>query len=468
MIERVLIVDDELLVRDMLCETALRQGLQVSGASSGEEALQILKEQSFQLAFFDLKMKKMSGLDLLKQCRRKYPEMEIVMVTAYGTVEVAVEAMRLGAFDFVIKPFTPDQMEFMIKKVSDYLQNSGKQSYLESELLASDSQFSPCPMVANHEKMKNIRALIERVANTDSTVLITGESGTGKEMISSEIRRISDPDAHKPYIRINCAAIPEDLLESELFGHEKGAFTGAIDRRVGRFELADGGILLLDEIGEIKMKLQAKLLRVLQESEFERIGGNKTIHVNTRILATTNRDLRKEVQKGNFREDLFYRLNVFPIHLPPLRERGEDVLALADAFLDAQNRKRGKRLYLSDAARKCIRKYSWPGNVRELENIIERISILHDGPEITVDHIPVEISEYEMLSKIQDTASIGRDVFDLKEIERFTIYCALRKTNGNQSRAAELLGFSRRTLINKLERYREEKDILLGSFLSAV
>ena len=452
MIDKVLIVDDQFLVRQMLEESVSRKGYEVRSAASGEEAVELLKKEEFQLAFVDLKLGKLSGIDVLRFSREKCPEMLFIIMTAYGTVQEAVSAMKLGAFDFVMKPFTPDQMDIIIDKAENWLSLRERSLYLKKELYSETDYTSKA--IGSSSPISEIRKLIARVASTEATVLIIGESGTGKEVIASEIEKLYNPLRDKPYIKLNCAAIPEKLLESELFGHEKGAFTGANERRIGRFELADKGTLLLDEISEISLEMQSKLLRVLQESEFERIGGNKTIRTSVRIIATTNRDLKRQVALGKFREDLYYRLNVFPINLPSLRERGDDIIEIAEYFLKTENRKLDKKLSFSQAAVSLMKQHHWPGNVRELKHTVERLAILHDGPVINKEDLPLEIinagREY-----IIDKNMIGDIFFNLKEIEKYMISCALKKTKGNQTKAAKLLGFSRRTLINKMKLLQE-------------
>jgi len=471
-IDRILVVDDEFLIRQLLEETAGRGGLEVVTAGSGEEAIEILEKEEFQMAFVDMKMDRMSGMDVLKFARKNCPRMLFVIMTAYGTVETAIEAMKLGAFDFVIKPFSPDQMDILIEKGRLWLQLNERDSYFKQEICRQSGGVSG-RAIGESSEMQEVNRLIERVAPTRATVLITGESGTGKELIASEIHSLSDPEGDRPYIRMNCAAVPENLLESELFGHEKGAFTGAVERRVGRFELADGGTLLLDEIGEISPAMQAKLLRVLQESEFERVGGGKTIKVDVRVIASTNRDLKKEVSEGNFREDLYYRLNVFPIHLPPLSKRSNDAVAIANYYLSVQEGKLGRRFELDNSAIELIKKYSWPGNIRELQNVIERIAILEDGPGISASAFPQDIISQVSGSVVAGpvvsdssapvSLSLGTEgIFDMRTIERMTISNALKKTGGNKTRAAELLGFSVRTLRNKLNEYKGEFDVLDG------
>jgi len=464
MIDRILVADDEFLLRQLLEETATRRGLEVVTAASGEEAVALLEREEFQMAFVDMKMNKLTGLDVLKFARTRWPRLLLVIMTAYGTVDTAIEAMKMGAFDFVIKPFSPDQFDIIVEKGRLWLQLNERDSYFRQELTSGGNVggTDAAPRaIGNSTQIKEVFRLVERVAPTAATVLITGESGTGKELIASEIHRLFDPGKTKPYIRMNCAAVPENLLESELFGHEKGAFTGAVERRIGRFELADGGTLLLDEIGEISSPMQAKLLRVLQESEFERVGGTRTLKVNVRVIASTNRQLKKEVEAGRFREDLYYRLNVFPVHLPPLREREDDAVVIARHFLSLQERKLGRRFRFTPAAEDVIRHYSWPGNIRELENVIERIAILEDGPEIAAEAFPADMNRGA--GKPVDagkpaTEESGND-FNLEQLERRSILGALTQTGGNRTQAALLLGLSVRTLRNKLNEYRHDPDM---------
>lgn len=454
MIEKVLIVDDEELVRDFLEENMSRQGIETVFATNAEEAVNILKTDDIQLAFVDLMLGKTSGMDVLKYGKDNAEQTVFVMITAYGTLETAVEAMKLGAFDFLIKPFSPDQAAVVVEKAKRWYWMNKENHFLKQEIRKPEAKNgNGRAIVGRSEAVKQVLQTASRVAPTDSTILITGESGTGKELIAKEITRQRDPKEQQPFIKMNCAAVPENLLESELFGHEKGAFTGAAERRIGRFELADGGTLLLDEIGEISLAMQAKLLRVLQESEFERVGGTKTLKVNVRVIATTNRNLKEETEKGNFREDLYYRLNVFPLHLPPLRERENDVIEIAESLLNKQSEKIGKALEFSDDAKKCIWQYDWPGNIRELENVIERMAILCDGPVMTSDDLPEDVVNPPVSVKHQETDQT--DLLDLKEIEKQTISKALSKTQGNRTRAAELLGFSVRTLRNKLKEHNE-------------
>ncbi|NQZ69141.1 MAG: sigma-54-dependent Fis family transcriptional regulator [Lentisphaeria bacterium] len=451
--DRILVVDDEALIRDLLKETVIRCGIEVETASSGENAIEKLKETEVQMMFVDMRMNKMSGMDVLSHVRERYPHIIFVLMTAYGSIETAVDAMKMGAFDFIIKPFTPDQTEVLIEKAKNWLQLNERQSYFKNE--AAKPRAKSSRIIGQSEAIESCTRLIEKVAPTRANVLVTGESGTGKELIAAQIHRLSNVDGSMPYIRMNCAAVPEALLESELFGHEKGSFTGAQERRIGRFELADGGTLLLDEIGEIPLGMQAKLLRVLQESEFERVGGNKTIKVDVRVIATTNKDLKKEVNNGNFREDLYCRLNVFPIELPPLRERGKDMSLIAKSFLKRQAKVLGKSMEFSRDAIGRILDYSWPGNIRELENVIERVTILEDGPVIDIAALPVEIQNPSLVSvPISENCMLEEITFNIRELERRTVLGALEKTKGNRARAADLLGFSVRTLRNKINEYR--------------
>ena len=449
MIDRVLIADDEFLIRQFLEESITRQGIEVVCAFDGQEAIEAIGKYDVQMAFVDLKMGDVSGMDVLRHARRTCPHVMVVVMTAYGTVETAVEAMHLGAFDFLLKPFAPDQAVVLIEKARRWTQLSERQGYLQREVTAPSTGSR---IIGSSDEMRQTLRLVERVAPTAATVLITGESGTGKELIAGEVHRLGAESTERPYVRMNCAAVPENLLESELFGHEKGAFTGATERRIGRFELADGGTLLLDEIGEISAAMQAKLLRVLQESEFERVGGTKTISVDVRVVATTNRDLKQEVANGNFREDLFYRLNVFPLHMPPLRERHEDVVEIATELLAREARKLHRHLEFSPAALDGLRQYHWPGNVRELQNVVERVAILEDGPQITAAALPGDLTSPMSRATNDDAAP---PTLNLHEIERRTIQRALATSSGNRTKAADLLGFSVRTLRNKINEYRQ-------------
>ena len=372
----------------------------------------------------------------------------VVMMTGYGSVESAVSCMQMGAFDYVVKPFSFEQIEVVVDKVAsfDKMRRVTKYYVEESDPRSSD-------IVGESQPVKELKTLVGKVAKTEATVLITGENGTGKELVARELYR-SSLLAKQPYIRVNCAAISETLMESEFFGHEKGSFTGATERREGRFELADGGTILLDEISEISSALQAKLLRVLQEKEFERVGGNKTIQVKVRVLATTNRNLLEEVEKGKFREDLYYRLNVFPIAVPPLRERGDDILLLAKTFLGRHAMRHGiKKLTFSKSCEKAINQHSWPGNVRELENAVERAVILSDEN----NSIEPELLGLVQIEKGQKTSpsktNQSEEIENIQELEKLHIEKILKRCEGNRTHAAKKLGLNVRTLRNKIKEF---------------
>jgi len=467
-LEKILILDDEPIVRVALEELLRIHRFAVSSASTIVEADAMVARETFDLLFVDVHLPDGNGLEFLERVGALPERPLVVMVTGYGTIESAVACMRAGAFDYLIKPFTAGQIEVVLKKAESFNQLlkvnralSEGETNLDGELLGRSSA------------MMRLRQLIEKVAPTDATVLITGESGTGKEMLARELYRLS-PRRKEPFIKVNCAAVSETLIESEFFGHEKGSFTGATDRREGRFELADRGTLLLDEVSEIPLHLQAKLLRVLQEREFERVGGTKSIKVNVRVLATSNRDLLQVIAKGDFRQDLYYRLNVFPLQMPPLRERREDILLLAEHFLRRCARKHGLKLPgLSDAARSLLANYSWPGNVRELQNTIERAVILTENgrpvgvPALNLpafDGAPAAPAAVAKTAPAAPAVSIPAAtapaapaearVVPLDQIEKNHILTELRRHGGNRTQTADALGISIRTLRNKLAAYR--------------
>lgn len=477
--EKVLIIEDETLVRTMISETFQRRKCSVNTAASLAEAEAILARESFDIVLLDIRLPDGDGQKFLEQLAVLPERPLVVVITGYGTVESAVACMRAGAFDYVMKPFSTGQIDVILRKAQSYRQ------LLQVNRLLSDSDSGDeagAALVGRSSAMLRLRQLIDRVAPTDATVFISGESGTGKEMIAREIYRKS-PRRQQPFIRVNCAAISENLIESEFFGHERGAFTGATERREGRFELANNGTLLLDEVSEISAGLQAKLLRVLQEREFERVGGNRTIKVNVRILATSNRALLRNVELGEFRQDLYYRLNVFPVVVPPLRERAEDIMLLADHFLGRLVRKHGvKPAGFSDSARRAMVEYRWPGNVRELQNAIERAVILSEnGRPLTAvalglatpgdasadtyaDGAAFETSadmSAERLAEPGTPSAPARSagpVLPIAELEKLAIRAALQQTEGNRTQAATLLGISIRTLRNKLQEYRASGD----------
>ena len=438
MIERVLIVDDEMLLRDFLAETLRRKGLDVSTAENGQKALQQLKGAPFDLVITDMKMPDMTGIEVLKKVKECSPSTLVLIITAFGSIENAVEAIRLGAFNYLIKPFSPDAIEALIDKASEHVSLVEENHYLRQQQQGGRSAEN---VIGESAAMKLILADVARVAPTTATVFINGESGTGKEVIAQAIHKGS-LRADKPFIKVNCAAIPETLIESEFFGHEKGAFTGATARRLGRFELAHGGTLLLDEITEIPLPLQAKLLRVIQEQEFERVGGNKPIKVDVRLISTSNRDMKEAIAAKVLREDLYYRLNVVPLHLSPLRQRTDDILPLARYFLQKFSKKEPKTL--SPGAEKKLLQYGWPGNTRELANIIERAVVLEANLVIAPEHLCIE-SSHACTTSAQLPLGIT-----LQELEKRFIIETLAAQNQNKTKTAELLGISVRTLRTKL------------------
>lgn len=387
MIEKILIVDDEELMRRFLAETLVRKNYDVETAGSGKEALAALKKKNYDLIITDMKMPDLSGIELLRKVKESSPQTLVIVMTAYGTIETAVEAMRLGAFNYLLKPFTPDAIETLIEKAAGHLALVQENIYLREEV---SSKRIPTKLVAASPLMKKVLAEAIQIAKSHASVLIHGESGTGKEVVAAAIHAHS-LRAQNPYIRVNCAAIPDTLIESEFFGHEKGAFTGANNKRLGRFELADKGTLLLDEVTEIPIGLQPKLLRVLQEQEFERVGGTKPLAVDVRLISTSNRNLKEAIKEKIIREDLYYRLNVVPLHLPPLRERQEDILPLTHYFLGKFCAENGRPLKtLSKEAEKKLLSHPWPGNIRELANALERVVVIDGGPLIGPEHFSLD------------------------------------------------------------------------------
>ena len=449
-LQNVLVVDDEPLIRKFLVETMTRMGFEVQSAADGAEALKKVKVETFDLIFTDIKMPQLNGMDLLRAVREHTPESVVVMMTAYATVESAVEAMKVGAFDYIIKPFSPDQIEMVTKRAAERQSLIEENKYLRSEIL---KEYGFGEIIGKTPVMHGIFEVIRKVANSRATVLVQGESGTGKELVARAIH-YNSARANAPFIKVNCAALPENLLESEIFGHEKGAFTGAVTRRPGRFELAHRGTLLLDEISEIPLGLQAKLLRVLQEREFERVGGTRPIKVDVRIVATTNRNLDEEIEAKRFREDLFFRLNVIPITLPPLRERGGDVPLLAQHFVERYSRENNRppKAIAPDALEAMLH-YSWPGNVREVQNVIERAIVLDVADEIRLEHLALRPVGHEADDADEIVDAVGRTV---AEMERRLILKTLKAVGGNRGKTAELLQISVRTLRNKLNQYRAE------------
>ncbi len=417
----VLVVDDEPEMRLALREALVRMGYACTSAPNPEEALSMESLEEFSLVITDMKMPKMDGLTFIKNLRTLSPGMPVIVITGYGTVENAVTAMKEGAVDYLMKPFSYTALKKVMEKVVSAKNDPG--------------------MIYSSSLMKDLVERALRAAGSDITVLISGESGTGKELLARFLHAASSRKKG-PFIAVNCAAIPDSLLESELFGHEKGAFTGAMERRTGRFEMANGGSILLDEISEMPMPLQVKLLRVIQEREVDRVGGDTSVPVDIRILATTNRNLQREVEEGRFREDLFYRLNVLPLELPPLRERPEDIELLARHFVSKHSG--GRDLKLGHAALEKLRGHLWKGNIRELENVIQRACLLSDE-EIGLDHFGIQAQQTQSVNNV----TVG----SVKDLEKQLIMKTLDETGGNKSRAARILGISVRTLRNKLKQY---------------
>lgn len=451
---RILVVEDRAGVRAMLLDTLAAEGFRAEGVESGEAAVARLREARFDLVVSDLQLPGMSGIGLLSAAREVDPMLPVVLLTAFGTVEGAVQAMKEGAYDFLTKPVDADRLLLVAQRAIEKRRMATDNLLLRDELR---DRLDPPVIVGESESIRRALATARKVAATDATVLLLGESGTGKEMVARLIHHES-PRAGRSLVAINCAAIPKDLLENELFGSEKGAFTGADRRKIGRLELASGGTVFLDEIGDLPIELQGKLLRVLEEKQFERVGGTRPVAVDIRVIAATNRDLRAEVRRGSFREDLFYRVNVVPIELPPLRERPGDVLLLARWFVGQLARElRKPEPRLADAALERLARYSWPGNVRELRNTIERALILAEGSligpgEITLPDEP-EAAEEALVAAAAapDLASAKRET--IRRLEIATLRRVLRDTKGNKAEAARRLNLSYKSLWLKVKEY---------------
>lgn len=447
----ILIADDEVNILSGLEIAFTEEGWNVLCASDGLDAWEKINKNDVDLVITDLKMPKMDGYELLKKISSSYPRLPVIVLTGHGTIETAVETMRDGAVDFFTKPVDLDKLLLVVKKtiLNSELKEQNRKLTEEIDKLKKRQQYSS--IIGKSSKVSQLMEIINQVAPTKASVLITGESGTGKELVSDAIYSLSSR-VGKPFVKVHCAALSESLLESELFGHEKGAFTGAAKEKKGRFELADGGTIFLDEIGEINAQTQIKLLRVLQEKEFERVGGEKTIKVDVRVICATNRNLEDEVRKGNFREDLYYRLNVVHISVPPLRERKEDIDMLALSFLKEFNEEDGKKIEgFTKAARKALFSYSWPGNVRELKNTIESAVVLAKGNMIDTDDLPSSILDEGKKEELVITLPVT-----MEEVEKKVIYSTIDYFEGNKSKAADELKIGRKTLYRKLEEF--EKD----------
>ena len=466
-IEKILVVDDEPMIRKSFEELLRPKRYGIATVGTLHDAEKLLKRDSFDLVFLDVRLPDGEGTDLLERLAHTPQRPLTAVMSGFGTIETAVACMKGGAFDYLIKPFSLGQIEVIVKKAEAYRQVLQVNEYLAAQVSDSSDLIGESPAIAG------LRGLLRKVAPTEATVLIQGENGTGKELVAHEIYHRSSR-AQMPYIKVNCAAVSDTLIESEFFGHEKGAFTGASERREGRFELANGGTLLLDEISEISPRLQAKLLRVLQEREFERVGGSKTVKVDVRVLATTNRDLKKAVAEGGFREDLYYRLNVFPVQVPTLRERHDDIPILAAHFLSRLSRQHGLRIPgFTAQAMDLLCEHGWPGNVRELQNTVERAVILtDDGTLVSTDALGLLPTgtlspNREIRPRIGEGSALrlpgresGGSVRKMSEVERDHILRSLEQNGGNRTRTAEMLDISIRTLRNKLNEYRVGKGLL--------
>lgn len=468
--QRILVIEDDKALADYISLVLREHGFDVTLTYNSIDGLNLLKKEKFSLVLTDLILPfGVSGIDVLKEISASRIEVPVIVVTAFASVETAVEAMKLGAFDYVTKPFSIDELVITINRAIEVAKLKKENTTLKEEL---KKKYSFKGLIGISPKMLKVYELIEKIADTDCTVLITGESGTGKELIAKTIHYNSSR-SQRPFVPLNCAAIPASLLESELFGHEKGAFTGAFNTRIGRFELANNGTLFLDEIGDLDPSLQAKLLRVIQEKEFERVGGVKTIKVDVRIIAATNQNLEELTKIGRFREDLFYRLNVVQIHIPPLRERREDIPMLLDYYVNefSKKMKRTQFEFLDDAM-ECLLNYPWPGNVRELRNLVEGLMILVKGNKVSLSDLPERFLHKSKFSleRVQEDQEIehyllqNRDEINLEntlyKIERALILRALKKAKGKKSKAAKFLGLKRTTLIEKMKRMEIDPDQL--------
>ncbi|AOT69182.1 sigma-54-dependent transcriptional regulator [Geosporobacter ferrireducens] len=446
--KKILIADDEKNMRWVLAKNLKEVGLAVIEAKDGEEAFHQFLDTEPDMVIVDYRMPKIDGMEVLRRIGTINEKTPVIMITAHGNMEAAVEAMKLGAIDYVSKPFDIEELMIKVKKALNLNELNQEITYLRNTIAETFDK----KIIGSTKRMYQIFELVEKIADTNATVLITGESGTGKELIASAIHNKSSRK-NKPYIRVNCGAIPENLLESELFGYEKGAFTGAMNRKQGRFDRAQGGTIFLDEIGELSMALQVKLLRVLQEREFERVGGTELIKADVRIVAATNRNLEKMVEEGSFREDLLYRLKVIPIQIPPLRERKEDIPVLIDFFIDKYAKEMNKGdVQLNRDVMEILMNYDFPGNIRELENIIERMVILSSGGCITTALLSVEVVKGAYLNK-QDIFILPEEGIILEELEKSLVRQALERVGGNQTQAARLLGISRHALIYRIEKF---------------
>ncbi len=452
---RILIADDEKNIRSGLSRALEMDGYEVFSAEDGQAALKVLLREDIDLIISDLRMPKMTGEELLRRVTSAYPAVPVIILTGHGTVDNAVQAMRDGAYDFITKPVNLERLGLLVKRALGRRELARKQQELQAEVRRLESRNGGGELLGRSAAIQQVFDKIAQVAPTRASVLITGESGTGKELVTNALHAAS-PRKDAPLVKVHCAALSESLLESELFGHEKGAFTGAAGRRKGRFELADGGTVFLDEIGEIHPSVQIKILRVLQERSFERVGGEQTIQVDVRIIAATNRDLKAEVEAGRFREDLYYRLNVVNIQLPPLRERADDIPLLASRFLEEVARENGKDVQgFEPKAAMALRSYSWPGNIRELRNVVESAVVMTRNRYISPDDLPVQVRDGEDEGAVRIPLGIP-----MAEAEKMILQANLNALKGNKSRTAEILGIGRKTLHRKIHDYGMEAEFL--------
>jgi len=455
---KILIVDDEKNMRWAISRALEKEGYEILQASNGQEGIEAFERHRPDVMLLDLKMPVMGGMEALKTIRETNTTTPVLMLTAHGTMETAIEAMKRGAMDYLSKPFDVEELKVQIRKALHVNELEEQVVYLKETTAFETGNV----VIGNSQPMKELMAMVERVAATPATILIQGESGTGKEIIAHLVHHNS-PRRDKPFIKVNCGAIPETLIESELFGHEKGAFTGAVSRKVGKFERARGGTILLDEIGELSLSMQVKLLRVVQDKEIERVGGSETVSVDARVIAATNRQLKKMTEEGTFREDLYYRLNVIPLHIPPLRDRKEDIPGFVHHFMKVFCSEMGRKLMtLSPKAMAQLVNHPWKGNVRELENFIERLVIL--SPTDDVQEVDLPISGTTDASGTPDTSGISdtpkdsgiqlpEEGISLDELEKDLILQALEKTGNNQTKSAQLLGISRHTLMYRMDKH---------------
>ncbi|RJP25668.1 MAG: sigma-54-dependent Fis family transcriptional regulator [Candidatus Abyssobacteria bacterium SURF_5] len=443
--EKILLVDDDESLRKVLHYNLEQQGFIVFPASDGSEALRLYDEHEPDLVITDIKMPGLDGIDLLKEIKRRDLEKLVIVVTAFGTIDNAIEAMKLGAYDYITKPFNRDELKLVIQKALDLKRLRSRTSLLQAQLV---EKFSFENIIGGSSRMAQVFEMIRRVAPSDATILIKGESGTGKELIARAIH-YNSPRAGGNFVAVNCSSIPENLLESELFGHKKGAFTGAVSDKVGKFELSSGGTIFLDEVADLRFDLQAKLLRVLQEKEIERVGDPKPIKVDIRVVAATNKDLDEMLKNGDFREDLYHRIHVVPIVLPPLRERKDDIPLLVHHF---KNKFSAAECKIEPDVMIAFSRYSWPGNVRELENVLQRSILLRKHPDrLTVKDLPDNILNAEQ--RLDFLLNVPEQGLNLDDVEKELLLYSLRKHNWNQTRSAKFLGITRQALIYRMEKY---------------